>query len=71
MAVLLRGSLAKGPPSDDDVSRSLGRMQRLGYAVDPHNPDHVSAYMTLRANAGRVEGKRLVVFIKSRKTPMC
>ena len=61
-----------GPPRSlanaDDAERALRRLRLQGFDLDPGNQEHVSAYMTLRANSSRVDGKRLVSYLASKRT---
>ena len=55
-------------PNSDDAIKALRRMRSQGYDLNPQDSEHISAYMTLRANTGRIDGRRLVAYLASKRT---
>ena len=47
------------------AKQALQRMKRNNYAVNPDDPEHIRAYIMLRQQVGRVEGTKLVQFLKT------
>ena len=46
---------------------ALANFRRRNFSVDPEDPDHQQAYMTLRDTHGRVNGRMLVNFLNTRQ----
>ena len=65
LALRTRSSSDNGNDTGPDAEHTLKRMKRGGHNVDPLNPDHIRAYIMLRQQVGRVEGTKLVQFLKN------
>jgi len=60
------------PPRSDangcthqEAQDALARYHARGKGLDPSNPDHVRAYMILRANSSRVNADRFLTFLRN------
>ena len=65
IALRARSSSDNGNDTVLDARQALVRMQRNGHDVNPLDQDHIRAYIMLRQQVGRVEGTKLVQFLKN------
>ena len=63
-------AVGSGLPNAEDATRALKRLTTQGYDVDPLDSEDVSAYMTLREHSSRVDGKRLLAYLASKRTDL-